>query len=133
MELARPYAQRLLTNKINPFRQSQELFYWLADALDVARDLPYDIGILLRELRKGRLKIEFEHIGIEPIRRTIEKVLNRMSLTIIIASLLISSSVVVLAKVPPLVANIPLIAFVGYIVAILLAIVLAFNIWFRSH
>ncbi len=133
IDLGKPYAQKLLTQKLNPLRQPYELYYWLIDALDMARDLPYDAGVILRQFRKGRLKIEFEHVGLEPIRRTMERVANRTSLTIIIAALLVSSSVIVLAKVAPFVANIPLLGFIGYIIAAILSFMLAISIWFRSR
>jgi ubiquinone biosynthesis protein len=128
MDLGKPYAQKILTRKLNPLRQPHELYYWLIDALDVVRDLPYDVGIILREIRKGRLKIEFEHVGLEPIQRTIDRAANRTSLTIIIAALLGSSSVIVLAKVPPFVGNIPLLGFIGYILAVILGFVLVVSI-----
>ena len=128
MDLGKPYAQKILTRKLNPLRQSHELYYWLIDVLDVVRDLPYDVGIILREIRKGRLKIEFEHVGLEPIQRTIDRAANRTSLTIIIAALLGSSSVIVLAKVPPFVGNIPLLGFIGYIIAVILGFILVVSI-----
>jgi ubiquinone biosynthesis protein len=62
-----------------------------------------------------------------------ERVANRTSLTIIIAALLVSSSVIVLAKVAPFVANIPLLGFIGYIIAAILGFMLAMSIWFRSR
>ena len=128
MELGKPYAQKVLTQKLDPFRQSHELYNWLVDALDTVRDLPYDIGIVVREIRKGRLKIEFEHLGLEPIRHTFERVANRISLTIIIAALLISSSVIVLSRVPPLVGNIPLLGLTGYVLAVFLGFMLVASI-----
>ena len=131
MELGRPYAQKVLTQKLNPAHKPLEFYYWLMDALETARDLPYDIGIMLREVRKGKLKIEFEHVGLEPMRRTIDRLAKRMSLTIIIAALLISSSVVVLAKVPPFVGNIPVIGFIGYMISIVLSLLLIVSVLSR--
>ena len=128
MELGKPYARRVLTDKMSPLRQSYELYNWLNDVLDTARDLPYDMGVVLREVRKGRLKIEFEHVGLEPIRRTIDRLANRMSLTIIIAALLVSSSVIVLSKVPPFLGSVPLIGFVGYLLAGVLGIMLVVSV-----
>jgi ubiquinone biosynthesis protein len=128
MDLGTPYAQKVLTRKLNPLYQPHELYYWLIDALDMVRDLPYDAGIILREIRKGRLKIEFEHVGLEPIRRTMDRVANRTSLTIIIAALLVSSSVIVLAKVPPFVGNIPVLGFIGYIIAVILGVMVVISI-----
>jgi ubiquinone biosynthesis protein len=133
MELGRPYAQKVLNEKLNPLRQPYELYNWLIDILDLAREAPYDVGIILRELRKGRIKIEFEHIGLEPIRKTMERVTNRTLLALLIAALLISSSVIVLARVPPFVGTIPLIGFVGYIIAAILSFMLTISILFRSR
>ena len=128
MDLGKPFAEKVLNQKLNPFDQSFGLFYWFNDILDTARDLPYDIGVVLREFRKGRLKIEFEHVGLEPLRLTIERFANRTSLSIIIAALLLSSSLVVQAKIPPFVGNIPLLAFFGYIFAIILGFILLISI-----
>ncbi len=128
MDLGKPYAQKVLTQKMDPFRQPNELYHWLSDTLDMVRDLPYEMGIVVREIRKGRLKIEFEHKGLEPMRRTADRIANRTSLTIIVAALLISSSVIVLSKVPPLIGSIPLLGFAGYVLALVLGVMLVVSI-----
>lgn len=128
MDVGNPYAQRLITQRFNPLHQGSEILYWLMDTLDTVKDLPYDIGLVVREFRRGKIKIEFEHIGLEPIRQTMERVSNRMSLTIIIAALLVSSSVIALAKVTPFVGSIPVLAFFGYFFAGILSLVLIFSI-----
>jgi len=125
MEVGKPYAWKLLTQKLNPLRQTNELYYWFIDAMSIVRDLPYDVGIVLQQVRKGRLKVEFEHVGLEPIRRTLDRVAHRIPLTILIAALLLSSSVLVLAQVPPFVGGIPLLALIGYIIAAILGFILA--------
>jgi ubiquinone biosynthesis protein len=132
MELGRPYAWKLITQKLNPFRERYELYYWFTDALSIVRDLPYDVGIVLRQARKGRLKVEFEHVGLEPIRRTMDRLAHRIPLTILIAALLLSSSVLVLAQAPPFVGGIPLLALVGYIITIILGFILVIYIIRRS-
>jgi len=124
MDLAGPHARRVLTTRFNPARQPHELLNWLWDTLDTLRDFPYDLGIVLREVRKGRLKIEFEHLGLEPIRRTLDSLAKRLSLTMLIAALLMSSSIMVLAKVPPFVGSIPLLGFLGFLLAIILGVIL---------
>jgi ubiquinone biosynthesis protein len=133
MELGKPYAQKVLEHKLNPIRHPQDLYYWLLDTVDLAKDLPYDVAIIMRELRKGRIKIEFEHVGLEPIRRTMERMSNRGSLTNIIVALLISSSLIVLAKVPPFVGNLSLLGFIGYIIAFILGLLLLINVLFRGR
>jgi ubiquinone biosynthesis protein len=133
MELGKPYAQKVLDQKLNPLRNSKDLYYWLMDTVDMVKDLPYDAGIIMREIRKGRIKIEFEHVGLDPIRRTMEHMANRGSLTNIIVALLVSSSLIVLAKVPPFVGNISLLGFIGYIMAAILGILLILNVLLRGR
>jgi ubiquinone biosynthesis protein len=128
MEIGRPYARKVLNQKLNPFCKPQELYYWLIDVLDTIKDVPYDAGVIMREIRKGRIKIEFEHVGLDPIRRTMETMANRQSLTNIIVALLISSSVVVLARVPPFVGGISLLGFIGYIIALILGLILIYSV-----
>jgi ubiquinone biosynthesis protein len=128
MEIGWPYARKVLNQKLNPFRHPQELYNWLIDTLDTLKDVPYDAGVIMREIRKGRIKIEFEHVGLEPIRRTMETMSNRQSLTNIIVALLISSSVVVLARVPPFIVGISLLGFIGYIIALILGLILIYSV-----
>ncbi len=128
MDLGRPFAQKIINQKLNPFGQQYGIYYWFIDALDTIRDIPYDIGVVLRELRRGRIKIEFEHVGLEPLRSTIERFGNRASLSIIIAALLLSSSMVAAAKISPYVGDIPLLAFLGYITAFILGIILIISV-----
>ena len=132
MDIGKPYAWKLLTQKLNPLRQPNEFYYWFIDALSIVRDLPYDIGIVLRQARKGRFKVEFEHVGLEPIRRSMDRVAHRIPLTILIAALLLSSSVLVLAQVPPFVGDIPLLALIGYVIAAILGFILVIYIIRRS-
>jgi ubiquinone biosynthesis protein len=128
MDLGKPFAEKIINQKLNPFGQSYGIYYWLIDALDTIRDLPYDIGVVFRELRRGRIKIEFEHVGLEPLRLTIERFGNRTSLSIVIAALLLSSSMIVGAKLAPFVGNIPLLAFIGYISSLILGVVLIISV-----
>jgi ubiquinone biosynthesis protein len=132
-DLGKPYARRLMYQKLNPLRKPQEFLYWLIDSFDMVKEIPYDFGIIMREIRKGKIKIEFEHMGLDPIRKTMERIANRQTLTNIIVALLISSSVVVLAKIPPFVGNLSLLGFIGYMFAAILAIILIFNVIFSGR
>jgi len=133
MEIGKPFARNVLLRRLNPVLQAGEAYMWFADVFDLVRDLPYDLAVIIREVRKGRLKIEFEHLGLDPLRETLNQVTNRMSLTIIIAALLMAASVIVLADIPPHVGNVPLLAFFGYLIAIVLSVMLVMSIWFRRR
>jgi ubiquinone biosynthesis protein len=132
IEVATPYAEKIFSRKLNPFEQLRESYFWLIDSLEFVKDLPYDASILLRQLKRGRVKIEFEHMGLEPIQRTISRTSNRIALTILIASLLVASSVIVLSGIAPLVGDMPALGLAGFIAAAILSVFLLFSVMFRS-
>lgn len=129
---ARPYSRRFFIKRLNPLRRSRESILSAMDSIDLLNDLPYDVGVILDQLKKGRVKIEFEHIGLEPIRRTLNTVANRLSLTLVIAALLIASALIVFAGIAPKAGDISIIGLVGFILAGILTIALLFSVVFRK-
>jgi len=111
IECARPYAKRML-------RQ----------LLDLAKELPYVTRDIVRQLREGQLSIKYEHVGLDPMRRTLDRVVNRIALAIVIAAVIIGASLLVNARVPPLVSDVSIIGIVGYVIAWILGIWLVLSI-----
>jgi ubiquinone biosynthesis protein len=83
---------------------------------------------LAKQLRTGRLNIGFRVRGIEPLRQTLDQIGYRLIFGIIIAALMISSALVVHARLPPLWNGIPVIGLVGFGLAGLLGLGLVFRI-----
>jgi ubiquinone biosynthesis protein len=128
---AKPYARKLVLKDLNPVRQSRELYLSLIDSLKFLKDLPYDTSVVMNQLKKGRVKIEFEHVGLDPLRKTLHQVTHHIALTILLSSLLISSSLIVLAGVPPLIGSIPIIGLIGFGISGILAIILIISLMLR--
>ena len=122
LDYARPYAERLLRRQLSPLQRARGLYFGVIDALELVEDLPYDIRDILRQLKAGHIRIEFEHAGLEPIRRTLNRASNRIAMAIILAALLTGSSLIARAELAPRVGDMPVIALVGYIVAALLGL-----------
>lgn len=131
LELARPYARKLLLKDLNPWRQAREIYLSAIDSLELLRDLPYDISVVLDQLKKGRVKIEFEHIGLEPIRKTIDRVSHHIALTLLVSSLLIASALLMLARIPPLLGEVSIVGIIGFGISAVLLIVLIISIVFE--
>jgi len=94
---------------------------------------PSALKELLEQMKRGHFRVEFEHKGLEPMEETIEKSFNRLTVSIVIASTLIGSSLVLLAKTPPLIYEIPLLGIIGFGVACGMGIVLAYSIYKRGR
>jgi ubiquinone biosynthesis protein len=104
--------------------------------LDLARSLPGDATSIARQLRSGQLTLGFRLRGLEPLRQTIDTIGYRLVFGIVLAALLISSALIVLAGLPPLWNGIPLIGLAGFGIAGLLGLGFLFSLItrvFRKH
>jgi ubiquinone biosynthesis protein len=124
LEYTRPYAKRFIVRNYNPVRQARQSFLAAVDSLEMLRDLPYDINVIVDQLKKGRAKIEFEHVGLDPIRLTLNRVFNRLAGAMTLAALLLTSGLVILADIPPRVGQVPVIGIIGFVISIFLTIAL---------
>jgi len=98
---------------------------------DIAFQLPQDIKTIIKKVKNGKLKIEFQHMGLESMERSIDKSADRLSIAIIITAILIGSSLVLLAKTPPLLFNIPILGLAGFLIANIIGIILIHSILYK--
>ena len=99
----------------------------MGDFTKFATNLPEELDILIHKIRKGKLHIEFEHKGLENFLGEMEEVSKRISLTIVLSAIILGSSLIVIADVPPKLYGIPLLSFVGFSLAGFLGL-----FWIRS-
>ncbi|MBC2694840.1 MAG: hypothetical protein HF982_06125, partial [Desulfobacteraceae bacterium] len=71
----------------------------------------------LEQMKQGKIKMEFEHRGLEPMLSTHDQISNRIAFAIVIASLIIGSALIVLSRTPPFVFGISLIGIIGFLAA----------------
>ncbi len=127
VEYIKPYAEGMLRRQFSPLREARELGSAVIEFIDLLKDLPYDIRNVLRKLREGSIKMEVDQIGQDKVRSTLNRVSNRLAMAVIIAALLVGSSLLVLSNLPPLVSNISVIGLAGFIIAALLGLFLVFS------
>jgi ubiquinone biosynthesis protein len=132
LKSAKPFARRYFIGNFSPSKRSRESLFAAVDSFELLKDLPYDVGVIIDQLKKGRVKIEFEHIGLEPIRRTLSVVASRLAMTLIIAALLIASALIVSAGIGPKFGEVSIIGIAGFFIAGVLAIGLVISILFRK-
>lgn len=123
-----PFVRRLLRQKYGPEKMAKRAVKTLAGITKMATGLPEDMETIVRKIREGKLRIEFEHKGLEGLYQKMDEVSNRMAVSILLAALLLGSSLIVLAEVPPYVGNIPALGFGGFVIAGLIALRLAVSI-----
>lgn len=95
IEALRPYARKLTAEQIDPSRMLRALRGSLRDATDLAVRLPSDVRIILDKVRTGQFQMHVQHEHLESLVRTLGKSSNRVSFAMIIAGLLVGSSMLV--------------------------------------
>ena len=103
------------------------------EVVDFLSQFPEDLKVIVNKMKSGNLKIEFQHRGLEIMEESIEKSANRLSVAIIIAAILIGSALLLLAKTPPLIFDIPILGLLGFIVALVMSFVLIISIFKKGR
>lgn len=132
MEHLEPIALLLLKEQLNPRRIAGDIFSSAADYATLFRDLPGELHEIIDQLRHGKVKIIFEHQGLDKMIYRHDRISNRIVFSIIIASLVIGSSLIILSKIPPLFMGIPVIGILGFMFAAFLGFGLVLSILWRG-
>lgn len=112
-----PFIRQVQRERYNPIRFAENLVESGSEMADFMMGVPGDLKVILEQAKKGELKIEFEHQGLNPMLYTHDRISNRIVFAIVLAALIIGSSLIVLSGVPPKWYEIPVIGLGGFIVA----------------
>jgi ubiquinone biosynthesis protein len=123
-----PFAKKAYLKKMNPFTRYRSLIRTLEESFDLLKKLPGDLQSILYKFRNDKFIITFKHEGLEEFSRTIDCSSNRLSFAIIIAALIISTSIFMNVGKENLLLNYPLIGICGFLVASILGIWLLIGI-----
>jgi len=114
---ATPFAKRLIRERLSFPSFGKDLYLSLTDLGLLLRDLPSDTRELIDQVKRGRLKVVFEHNGLEPMLKTHEQISNRISFAIVLSALIVGSALIVQADIPPKIYGIPIIGVLGFLAA----------------
>lgn len=89
-------------------------------------------GEAFKMLTRGQMKMNMEVLGSEAPLAKVSKIVNRLTIGIIIAGLFIGSSMLSLSSMEPRFLGIPLLAFFGYLGAAILSVWVILDIWRRK-
>ena len=117
LKQAEPFVRRIQAERMSPKRIVGDMMEVGTDLIQLGREIPGEVRTILKQAREGKLKIEFAHSGLEPLLNSYSRTTNRMVFAIVLAALIIGSSLVVLAGIPPKWHDIPLVGIVGFLLA----------------
>jgi ubiquinone biosynthesis protein len=94
MAEAKPYVTKLMSKRrllSSILGGSGKSFGEIVSALST---IPSDLSHVMTLAREGRLKIEFEHLGLEKLTNELERSSSRVSFSLIVAALVVASSLI---------------------------------------
>jgi len=124
----KPFAKQLISKKYsltNLWNRGSGSLRELFNFLEV---FPKDFLWLIRNLRKGELNIGFQHKGLDKLIHEIDRSSNRLSFSMIIAALIIGSSMILGQPIGPFIFGYPAIGIIGYLFASFLGLFLIISI-----
>ncbi len=123
-----PFIARIRLDRLDPRRVLGEFLDSGADLVQLLKEIPGDLGGILRQVRQGRVRINVEHREMETFSSHMERASNRISFSLLVSALIIGSSLILRANIGPSLWGIPLLGLLGFIVAGILGIGLLISI-----
>ncbi|NOR24237.1 MAG: AarF/ABC1/UbiB kinase family protein [Desulforhopalus sp.] len=117
IKLAEPFVKKVKTERLRPGRLAEKIGETSGEYLKLFQEMPEEARDILRQLRAGKMKLEFEHRGLGRLSRGLDQVSNRIAFAIVLAAQIIGSSLIILSDIPPRWNGIPIIGLAGFLVA----------------
>ena len=114
---ARPFMKQVRITQLGPKRLLRDFQEFSSDAAAFVREMPLELRRIMALIKEGRSLLQVHHHGLEPLMNTLERIVNRLAFALVLASLIIASSVIVHARVPPIWHGMSVPGVLGYMVA----------------
>ena len=129
---ALPLLRGVVRARWQPRAIGQRAWKALGRGLALAEQLPHDLSSLLRRARRGRLQVGLELAHLRRVGDQLDRAASRLSLALVIAALIIGSSIVMTVSGGPTLLGLPAFGLLGFLGAVVGGLWLLRSVW-RSH
>jgi ubiquinone biosynthesis protein len=130
---ALPLLKRVVRERYRPQAMARRGWTALRRTLAVAEQLPHDLSRLLRNARRGRVHVGIELAHLKRVGDQIDRAANRLTMALVIAALIIGSSIVMTVQGGPTLFGLPAFGFLGFASAFVGGLWLVRAIWRSSR
>ena len=114
---AEPFFRTIKASRYTAQRIAGDLEDSATDLLRLLKEIPGGVREVLRNVRDGKLKIE---IGYHELDRTLfrfDLISDRIASAIVLAALIVGSSIIILSRTPPRWHDMPIIGLLGFLIS----------------
>ncbi|WP_114973423.1 ABC1 kinase family protein [Rhodoferax ferrireducens] len=126
---AMPLLEQALRARYAPTALLQRGWRGVSEALSLVAGLPQDISRLLRAARRGRLEIHIDVTHLKRVGNQLDNAASRLTVGIVIAALIVGSSIVMTVPGGPTWLGLPFFGLLGFVGAVIGSIWLLLSIW----
>ena len=116
-EKATPYIKRLKLKRLSPKRIIGDFLDSGGDLVQLIKEIPGELRDITKQIKQGKIKIEFEHRGLENLVFEMDRSSNRVAFALVVASLVIGSSLIIRSDLGPFIFGFPMLGLVGFSIA----------------
>ena len=104
----------------------------LGELYNLMTSVPKDLARIIKEVRRGRMRVDLDMKRLDTFGKQLDESIDRITVGIMTASLVIGSSIVMTVSGGPQVLGVPLLIWLGllgYLVAFCNSVWIIFSIW----
>ena len=132
-EEALPLLRKVMRAQYRPRVLAQKVWTNLRRTLSLVEKLPHDLSRLLRNARRGKLNIHLDIAHLRHVGDQLNQAANRISMALVIAALIVGSSIVMTVEGGPTLFGLPAFGFLGFCGAVVGALWLMRSIRRSNH
>ena len=114
---ALPYIKSLAYRKLKPKALLRDASTLLQDLRSLFILLPFELKRIVKKISKGQLSFTFQHKGLDKLILELDRSSNRVSFSLIIAAIIVGSSLIMRLETQYTLFGYPLFGILGYIFA----------------
>jgi len=132
IERAKPFLDRAVRERYQPVEAARRAQETVSDFFGLVTSMPRDLARLVKDARHGRMRIDLDLKRLDSFGHRVHSAINRATIGIMTASLVIGSSIVMTVAEGPTLFGVPLLTFfglLGYLIAFVSSLWIIFSIW----
>lgn len=100
----------------------KETFNATLNIYDTVRKIPGQMLTILTKLEKNQVKVTMQQEGLETLEKEINTLTNKLSLSLLVSSLIVGSSIVIHADIRPRIYGVSLFGIIGYMFGLIVGL-----------